>query len=473
MTVYLIIATYLILTLLSGLIGMRQAKSESPDEYFLANRGMGSIVLFFTFIATNFSAFFFLGFAGMSYKVGYSYYAMMGLGTAFAALSFLLIGYPIWQLGKQNGYITPAELIGDQVGSKGVKLLFLLVMTLFTLPYMAIQPIGAGILLETMTNGQIPAFYGSAGLMVFIVVYVFMGGMRSVALTDLIQGLLMFVLMFWAVDVVADALGGLKTANVQVSQLRPELFEITGNGYFTWQRWFSFMILWALCVPMFPQMFMRFYISKDTKAFRISTVLYAFVPLFLFICPVIIGVLGHLSFPDLEGKAVDNVLPLMLDMHAPVWLSATIMTGALAAFMSTLDSQLLALSTMLTRDFYVPYIKPEASFSHQVKIGRVFIVLLAILALIISNLSIPTIFEIAKNAFTGLAVLFPVTVAAIYYPKRVHQIGIIAGILVGEAIVFGCFYGWIKPAWILGFDAVVPATVACTLILLLSATRKG
>ncbi len=458
MEVYIILSIYLLITLLSGMVGYRQS-ARTPEDYFLANRGLGSIVVFFTFIATNFSAFFFLGFAGEGYRIGYSYYAMIAFGTAFAALAFYLIGFKAWQEGKRNQYITPAEMIGDKTGSSKLKLLYLFVMVFFTLPYMAVQPIGAGIILETLTNGQIPYFVGAAGLTVFIVFYVFIGGMRTVALTDMIQGVLMFGLMFSAVWIVADSLGGISTANEKVFEMKPELFSRAGGGgYFTWQKWVSLILLWIFCVPMFPQMFMRFYVSKDLQSFKFATVLYALVPLILFICPVMIGVWGHLSFPDLVGKEADNILPMMLDLHAPKWMAALIMTGALAAFMSTLDSQLLALSTMLTRDLYVSYIQPKAGFALQVWVGRVLVVVLAIIGLAIAYQPPATIFVIVKNAFTGLAILFPATFVVLNF-KKPNSTACFLSIAIGEAILIGLLAGWIPSSVLFGFDAVLPIVV--------------
>ncbi len=473
MIIYLIILAYLLLMLASGFIGYKQSETQTPEDYFLANRGLGALVMFFTFIATNFSAFFFLGFAGAGYRIGYAYYAMMGFGTAFAALSFYLVGYQVWKLGKQNGYVTPAELMGDLTGSKTVKLLFLIVMVFFSLPYMAIQPIGGGIIVESLTDGAVSRFTGAVVLTIFTVIYVFIGGMRTVAITDMIQGILMFVLMFLAVMVIGNALGGITTANQQAFALKPELFSRGGGGnYFTPQKWFSLMSLWILCVPMFPQMFMRFYVAKDLPSFKTSTILYALVPLVLFICPVMIGVLGHLSFPGLEGKAADDILPMMMNLHAPAWLAAVIMTGALAAFMSTLDSQLLAISTILTRDFYLSFINPETNFKKQVIIGRVLVVLLAIVALAIAYQPPATIYDIAKNAFTGLAVLFPASIAILHFREYVRPWACALSIVVGELLLLGIFLGNIPTTWLMGFDAIVPIILVSTLILLIGGIKK-
>jgi len=464
MEVYITLSAYLIITLLIGFVGYKKS-AATPDDYFLANRKMGAFLLFFTFIATNFSAFFFLGFSGEGYRIGYTYYAMMAFGTVFAALSFYFIGYKTWQHGKKHGYITPAEMIGGLTNSQPLKITYLVVMIFFTLPYLALQPIGAGYIINNLTGGEIPYFTGSVVLTVFIVIYVFSGGMRSVAITDLMQGLLMFTLMGAAVWVIADQLGGLANANKAVYELKPELFTRQGGGgFFTERKWFSLMILWTLCVPMFPQMFMRFFVPKDVRALKISTVLYAVVPTILFICPVVIGVLGHLSFPGLTGKEADQILPMMLMEHAPLWLAALIMVGALAAFMSTLDSQLLALSTMFTRDVYLSFINPNADFVKQVLVGRILVVIAAVIGLIIAYHPPDTLFIIAKQTFTGYAVLFPGTIAVLYL-KRISPTAIIASIIAGEAMVFGTYFGWIPESFLMGFDPIVPImVVTCSII---------
>ena len=87
MMVYFILIAYLAIIFLGSLIGIKP-KEETPESYFLADRNLKTLGLFFTILATNFSAFYFLGFAGEGYKVGYIHYTMMAVGTALASLSF-------------------------------------------------------------------------------------------------------------------------------------------------------------------------------------------------------------------------------------------------------------------------------------------------------------------------------------------------------------------------------------------------
>lgn len=465
--VYLILILYISITFLGSLVGAKQTNT-TPEGYFLANRNVTTLTLFFTILATNFSAFYFLGFAGAGYRIGYAYYVMMAFGTAFACLSFFMIGTKVWQLGKQEGLITPAELIVFKSKSRSLGILYAMVMTVFTFPYLALQIVGAGYIMETLTGGDIPYFLGATILTIFTIIYVFIGGMSSVAKTDLKQGLLAFILMFLAVVYITYDLGGLELAHQKVKAIQPELFERGGKGqFFTPQKWFSLLIFWLFCIPMFPQIFMRFYMAKDLKHLKQSAFLYALVPLFVSILPVAIGVLGHLSFPDLAGKAADQILPMMLVEHTSEWFSALVMTGALAAFMSTLDSQLLALSTMVTRDFYVPFAKTPPSFQQQVKIGRIGVIVFAAIGLCIAWQPFDTIFDMGKLAFSGLSVLFPVTFALLHWKGGVKTPFAIGAILLGEFLLMAFYYQWLPSTWLMGFEASIIVLVICFFLVFL------
>lgn len=449
--IYFILFIYLLITFLGSLIGSK-IKDATPESYFLANRDLGTLSLFFTILATNFSAFYFLGFAGEGYRIGYAYYIMIAVGTGLAAIPILTLGTEVWKLGKKNGYITPAELIYGQTQSRSLSSIFSLVMILFTLPYLSLQIIGGGYILENLTQGDLSYQVSVVALTIFTIVYVVLGGMQSVARTDLKQGIIVFSLMFMAVVLVAKSLGGVETANKLAGEIKPDLLALEGVGEkYNPRTWFSFLVFWMFCVPMFPQLFMRFYIARDLKRLKKSTLLYAFIPIVISILPVMIGVWGHISFPDLSGKEIDQVLPMMLLEHTSEIFSALVMVGAIAAFMSTLDSQLLALSTMLTRDIYIPFFKKELDFKTEVFTGRVLVAVFAVIGMLIAFKPFDTIFDMGKMAFSGLATLFPVALFAIYGKIQRPVIALI-GVFVSLSLLFAFYYNIIPKSLSLGFE---------------------
>ena len=217
---------------------------------------------------------------------------------------------------------------------------------------------------------------------------------------------------------------------------------------------------------MLPQMFMRFYTPKTSASLKVATIFYPIITAILFICPVLIGMWGHLAFPDLMGKEADQIFPLMLNEYTSKWLTSLVMVGALSAFMSTLDSQLLALSSMMTRDIYTTYFRPQASLSEQTLVGRLLIVILAIIGLILAYQPPESILALATEAFTGLSVLFP-TVIATLYGRNISPLSCFLSILVGEAILVGFQTAIIPPSLTFGFLPVIPIVVISSLIIIL------
>ena len=143
--------------------------------------------------------------------------------------------------------------------------------------------------------------------------------------------------------------------------------------------------------------------------------------------------------------------------------STMLMTGALAAFMSTLDSQLLALSTISTRDFFVVFSKKEPELKTQVKIGRIWVIIFALIGLAIAYQPCDTIFDMGKLAFSGLAVLFPVTLMVLRGGGVQPKFGI-ASILVGVLLLLGFYYGKISSDWLFGFESSIVVLVVCFVI---------
>ena len=455
---FLVIIYFLVLITL-GVFAHRRTK-KTPEDYFLANRSFGPILLLFTLAATNFSAFTFLGFADKAYSIGLGQYGIMAFGTAIMAIMFYVIGRKVWILGKQKGYVTPPELIGDRFKSTSLRLLFMSVMVIFTIPYLATQAVGAGYLIQDMAG--IGWQIGAIITMIIIMFYVLFGGMRGSGWTDVIQGIVMIAAMTLAVIFIAVNLGGFEAANTASFNADPNLFNRPGGGeYFLPQMWFSFMLLWIFADPMFPQIFSRFYTAKNQKSLKYAMILYPVIVSFLFLFPVLIGVWAHGAgiIPDFNNG--ESVLPLMVQKYAsPVY--AFVMIGALAALMSTADSQLLSLSTMLSRD--IPIRRKRIS---EILLGKILIIILSIFAIIYVVMGydpgVGIMDTLVKTAFSGLAVLCPTTIAVLYW-KKATKWGCIISIIGGEISIF-LFQFKIFPTY--GFLSAIWAILISIILLII------
>ncbi|MFO8090065.1 MAG: sodium:solute symporter family protein [Desulfatiglandaceae bacterium] len=434
-----VLTGYFAMVMTIGLMARKQWRA-TPESYFLADRALGTFVLLGTMVATNFSAFTVFGASGAGYRDGFAFFPIMGFGTGFMALTFWILGRKISHIGRALNLVTPPELIKHLYQDKIVAFLFASVMIVFTLPYLALQPMAAGYVLESLVG--LPYRWGAVLVTGVITLYTLRGGMRAVAWTDVFQGILMVALLIVSFWLVADHHGGFITAGNKILASRPELFSRPGGeGMYTVGIWFSYMMLWFLCDPMFPQLFQRFYAAGNSRVIAVGMIFYPLVCTVVFFLPVVIGMMGRLSFPALAGKEADRILPLVISSISGDAMAALVMAAGLGALMSTMDSQLLTLSSIITRDI-IP--KKKGAENRQAAQGRMVVLLLSAAGLALALKPPATILQIATQTFTGLAVLFPTVIFGLYLNRR-FAISAVVSIIAGESAV-AAFYLDLIPA---------------------------
>jgi solute:Na+ symporter, SSS family len=467
-TKVVVLIAYFLIVLAIGLVARTRWKS-SPETYFLADRQFGTLILLATMAATNFSAFTVFGTSGAGYRDGYAFFPIMGFGTGFMALTFWILGRKIWQVGKQHGTVTPPELVKTLYQNQTLSFLFAAVMIVFTIPYLALQPMAAGYALEELVG--LPYQYGCFLVTGIILLYTLRGGLRAVAWTDLFQGVLMAVLLLVALVMVAGHHGGFIAANQKILAIQPELLSRPGGtGRYTLGIWFSYLMLWFFCDPMFPQLFQRFFSAKSERTINRTMLFYPLVCTVIFFMPIAVGVLGRLSFPDLVGKEADRILPMVLTAISGDFMAALVIAAGLAALMSTMDSQLLTLSSIFTRDI-IPLVKKSPARQTSIT-GRIFVVCLALAGLALALKPPATILQIATQTFTGLAVLFPTVIFGLYL-KRVYATAGILSIVAGELTVIAFYLKWLSGGIFLPVVWVMIITVGVYLAAHLTLARQA
>ena len=286
--------------------------------------------------------------------VGFTYAGGVG-ALGFELIYFMgimlavLFGVRFYLAGRAGGYVTPAQLLGAKYGSRLLQALIALVCLVFLIPYMSVQLIGSGYLLETLSGGQIP--YGLAVVAIGMIVafYTFWGGMRAVAWTDAVQALIMIVAaLTLLVYVVQVLVGGFDVLALRLEAEYPELLRVPGPPRGA-DQWFSFPHFLGLTIPWFffsitnPQVVQRFFIPRSIGSLR--NMIRGFLA-FGFAYTIIVTLLGlacRLLIPSLPKP--DLAMPTLLGF-VPAPLALIVMVSILAAAVSTSDSILLALSSI-------------------------------------------------------------------------------------------------------------------------------
>jgi len=334
-------------------------------------------------------------------------------------------------------------------------------MITFVLPYLAVQAMGAGYALEELSGGAVPDVFGAGIISIFMMLLV-MGGMRSVAWTDTVMGVMMLGCLATAFVLVVIKGGGLSNIVAKIASESPAHLSRPGvGGFFTPGIWFGFMLLWVLADPLMPHLWMRMYVPKNVNVIRRMMVFFPLICLVVFFFPTWIGAMGYTVIPGLEGANVDRILPLLMIKFAPYWLVAIILAGSLAALISTADSQILALGSIFTRDIYVSFINKKATTEKQVKMGRIFIIILCLFGFLIALRPVSTLVSITTAAFTGIGVLYPTTIAALYW-KRATKWGAISSVIAGETVAVLLIYKILPGFLLIGSLPILPSLIVAT-----------
>ncbi|WP_266080656.1 sodium:solute symporter family protein [Haladaptatus caseinilyticus] len=455
------IGVYLLSTLVIG-YRSRNSGSGNVSDWMTGGRKLGVLVLTFTYASTYHSAFAFLGAAGFMYGKGIGIYISGYVWMVVGGLVLWIIGSRIWLVGKKYDYVTPSDLLGDFYNSKFLARAVSLVLVVSTFPYIAIQMMGVGIIFETATKGVVSFEVGAGVLLLVSIVYVWMGGMQSVAWTDTLQGGFMFVAVWVAtIAFLFGAYGGDPTAfwSSLVSNFSSHVTLPGPTGLYSPAYITSWWVVLGVGLMMTPHIFLRFYAADSPRTLKWVSVAGTGY-LMIFYIPLAILALGGVALvPNLAIP--DAVIPTVLYEYTPVWLASIIVAGAIAAAMSTADSQLHAVSTLVARDWYEEF-ATDVDDASETLFAKGSVVVLGGIAYVVAVQDIGFIVQLANLAFEGAAQIFPLVVGAFFW-RRSSRIGAIVGFTSGVAVTAILKFGVISlpavfPGFMAGFYGLVTNT---------------
>lgn len=426
--ILLIVAIYCAIVLAVGVF-TRTKGQVSLADYFVGNRSIGLFVSFFTYVATFHSSFAFIGAAGQMYSSGIKFFATF-TSCVVSPLMIYIIGRPTWYLGQKYNYMTQGELVGDYYESKTLRYLVAVVSLIFLVPYLQSQIAAGGIIFETISEGRVSYLMGCVILYAVIIGYILLGGFKAVAWTDTVQGILMIVMIWIAGGVIlVRTSGSMNWSNLMQTMATqfPEKVIIPVEYWPTYMT--SFISLFGISI--YPPSFQRFFAVKSPKSLKWLSVTTPIYLIFFYVPIMIISFSGVVYMPGLE-KA-DQVVPMMLTQYASPILVGLVMAGALAATMSSTDSQLHSASSIFTVDLYKG-VKPEASDKKALFAGKVFIVVISAVALLLSQFTSALITTIVTIALGGCLQILPSLIGALYW-KGASKMGAISGLITGVVVV--------------------------------------
>lgn len=460
-----IIVGYLVFALVIGVAAYRLT-DRTAEDYYLASRTFGTVVLLFTTFATLLSAFTFFAGPNTAYWEGPEWILVMGVmdGVLFAVLWYL-IGYKQWLIGREHGYLTLGEMLGDRFGSASLRALVAGISLFWLFPYVMLQQMGAGTALEALTNGAMPYWAGAGLITLFMIIYVVLAGMRGIAWTDTVQGAFMLGMVWLALIWIMLSVGGPSAASAGLTA-DPEFLAL-GDDYYTPAFIITQAVSIAFGVAMFPQVNQRFFVARSKTVLKRTFALWPVLVVALFVPAFMLGAWARGL--GIEAEPGANVLPLLLAEYTPVWFAALVIAGAVAAMMSSSDSMLLSGSSYFTRDIYRPFVNPAASERREDFLGRVGVVIFATGAFFTSLYQPASLLEVGATAFGGFAQLALPVMVALYW-TRTTRAGITAGIVGSQVFYLAAVFLPFVPTAYAGWGAALFG-MALGLVLTLGVSR--
>ena len=434
----LALGVYVAILITVGEIANRSRRGQSPSDHFLGGRELGVFVLFLTLYATAYSGNSLLGYPGKAYRTGFSFVMATGFMMAIIVVFHALVPR-LRPAAVQRGYVTPGDYVRDRFGegSAGrlLRLAVGILMALALANFLLAQLKAMGEVASLVTGDLIPYAWGVVGLAAMILFYETRGGMRAVAWTDAAQGILMAVGLLTLLAWLLGGSGGMSNVTLEVARVRPEAVAVPDAAGCA--NWFSTIVLLGLASVIYPQAIQRIYAARTGRALSQSFAWMAFMPL---ITTLVVTLIGIAAIPRLDlasGAAADGVMPVLLREWAEMgalgtFAAVVVFIGALSAIMSTADSCLLSLGSLLARDL----LGRTAETAEQARLGKILaaVILVAIIPLALERDL--TLWRLIELKMELLIQCVPAFLLGIHWGRQ-SAAATLAGLVTGTAFAVG------------------------------------
>jgi solute:Na+ symporter, SSS family len=444
---YVAVFLYAAMVIYIGVKGSR--KTKSFDDFALGGGKIGPWMTAFSYGTAYFSAVLFIGFAG---KIGWAF----GLSGLWIALGNTIIGvFGVWYLlgnkVKQEALSynvhTMPELLEARFKSPFLKIFTSAAIFIFFIPYTAAVFMGLSYLFEFTFN--MPYTYVLLFMGVFTGIYLILGGYKSMAMIDVIFGIIMTVGVVILLVSTIQKGGGLPNIFAALRDINPKLVAPVGPPGII--PLISLVFLTSFAPFAMPQLLQKFYAIKDERSVKIgmfaSTVFALLVAGIAYFTGALTRVFlnptaSPAAFTESGKPIFDALMPEMLMTVVPSALTVVILLLILAASMSTLASLVLISSTSITKDIYKGFINRDADDKKLTSLVRKSSAFFILLSMILAFLKPAVIVTILSVSWGAIAAVFLGPFIWGIFNKKVTKVGAIVGSVGGLGICLVLFFVW-------------------------------
>lgn len=454
---------YILAMVAIGFIAYRATKNFS--DYILGGRSLGSVVTALSAGASDMSGWLLMGLPGAIF--------VAGISESWIAIGLIVGAYLNWlfvagrlrvHTEHNNNALTLPDYFTNRFedSSRLLRIFSALVILVFFTIYCASGVVaGARLFESTFGMSYSTALWVGAAA---TILYVFVGGFLAVSWTDTVQAAMMlFALLITPVFVIL-ALGDFDAALATIEQVDPANFDMLRN--------LSFLAIisllgWGLGYFGQPHILVRFMAADSVRtipAARRIGMSWMILTLGGAVAAGFFGIAYFNTHPELAGAVNENGERVFIELTKILfnpWIAGIVLSGILAAVMSTLSCQLLVSSSALTEDFYKAFLRKDASQRELVWVGRFMVLAIALVAIAIAHNPDSKVLGLVAYAWAGFGAAFgPVVIFSLLW-KRMTRNGALAGMVVGAVtvVVWKEFIGLglyeIIPGFILGSLCIV------------------
>ncbi len=443
---------YLVVVMVVGVWAFRRTQSQAA--FVLGDRKLGAWVIAFSERASGESAWLLIGLPGVALASGF-----LELWTVIGCTTGILVSWTFVaprlraEVGRTDSLTLPDYFRQRYPDThESIRIAGALIITFFFTFYVASQFNAAGKVLDTTFGEQLTGLQGfvqgalgvtltttELGMAIgtlIVLFYTTMGGFVAVAWTDVVQGILM-VFTCVALPIVGwFTFGGSEQLLPAIRAQGEGLLSTTG-GLDAGQAALGIIggLSWGLGYLGQPHLLMRYMAIRSTKEIRTSRLIAIWWAVPAFWGAFMIGIVGLGAYGQSAFEDPERLMPFMAQTLLPGWLAGIMISGAIAAMMSTADSQLLVTTSTLSEDVYHKLLRRPSTPEQLAIFSRAATLVVGVVAFVLAITSTDVVFRMVSFAWSGLSAAFGPGLLLTLWWKRCSGAGVLAGMIGGTVTV--------------------------------------